>query len=114
MAASRRWLAFALTMVGAGCVGQVSPPEGAPGPAADVPAVARLTWFASGFVGGRVEGDELVVTDLRMGQHPDYVFQHVVATRGNPHWHPIESRRVPNTMRADRLAGLWDLIWRAP
>ncbi|MCE2885547.1 MAG: metal-dependent hydrolase [Planctomycetaceae bacterium] len=82
--------------------------------AADVPAVARLTWFADGFVGGRVEGDELVVTDLRMGQHPDYVFQHVVATRGNPHWHPIESRRVPNTMRADRLAGLWDRIWRAP
>lgn len=39
MAASRRWLAFAFTMVGAGCVGQVSPPEGPSGPAADVPAV---------------------------------------------------------------------------
>ena len=82
--------------------------------AADVPAVARLAWFADGFVGGRVEGDELIVTDLRMGQHPDYVFQHVVATRGNPHWHPIDARRVPNTMRADRLVGMWDRIWRAP
>lgn len=79
--------------------------------AATIPAAERLRWFANGFVRAGVEGDELVITDLRMGQDPDYVFRHAVATRGNPHWRPIESRRLPAAMRIDRLGGLWRRIW---
>jgi len=82
--------------------------------AADVPAVARLRWFADGFIGATMEGDELVVMDLRMGQHPDYAFRHAVATRGNPHFHAIEPRRLPRSMEPGQLGALWDRIWSAP
>jgi inner membrane protein len=54
------------------------------------------------------------MSDLRMGQEPDYVFRHAIATRGNPHWHPIESRRLPATMNMDRVRGVWDRIWNEP
>jgi len=79
--------------------------------AADVPAVARLKWFADGFVGATMNGDTLVLADLRMGQHPNYVFRHAVAQRGNPHWHPIEPRRLPATVRTRDLASIWRRIW---
>jgi inner membrane protein len=81
--------------------------------AADVPALARLTWFADGFVSGAMEGDRLVVADLRMGQHPDYVFRHAVARRGNPHWQEIEPQRIAARMRTNFLASLWQRIWSA-
>lgn len=54
-----------------------------------VPAVPRLRWFARGFIMGQVVNDQLVVSDLRMGFEPTYVFSHVVAERGNPHWHAV-------------------------
>ncbi|MFM8719474.1 MAG: metal-dependent hydrolase, partial [Chthoniobacterales bacterium] len=80
--------------------------------AADIPAVARLSWFADGFVGASMEGDTLILSDLRMGQHPDYVFRHTVATRGNPHWHEIEPQRLSSTMRTRDLSKIWQRIWR--
>ena len=79
--------------------------------AADVPAAARLQWFADSFVSASLEGDTLVLSDLRMGQHPNYVFRHAVARRGNPHWHPIESQRMPATLRTRDLAAMWSRIW---
>jgi len=79
--------------------------------AADVPAVARLSWFADGFVGATMSGDTLVLSDLRMGQHPDYVFRHAVAQRGNPHWHAIEPQRLSMTMRTRELGAIWQRIW---
>ena len=54
-----------------------------------VPAVPRLRWFARGFVKGQVVDERLVVSDLRMGYEPTYVFSHVVAEYGNPHWHAV-------------------------
>ena len=82
--------------------------------ASGVPSVDRLVWFANGFVSASLVGDELVLADLRMGQEPDYVFRHAVATRGNPHWHAIDSRRLPANMNMDRIRGVWDRIWSAP
>jgi inner membrane protein len=41
---------------------------------ADHPQVQRLSRFADGFVKMREEGGALWITDLRMGQEPDYVF----------------------------------------
>ncbi len=68
--------------------------------ASDLWAVQRLRWFAADFVRADVEDERLVITDLRMGQEPNYVFRHVVAERGNPHWSPIEPERL--TMLLDR------------
>ena len=82
--------------------------------AAAVPAAQRLRWFANEFVSASVDGDLLVLTDLRMGQDPDHVFRHAVARRGNPHWHEIEPQRLPAEMNLDRLRGVWPRIWSAP
>jgi inner membrane protein len=80
--------------------------------AGDVWAVKRLRWFAQDFVKARVDKDRLVISDLRMGQEPTYVFSHVVAARGNPHWKAIPAERVPISF-SDRLLGqTWDRIWR--
>ncbi|MBU3666250.1 MAG: metal-dependent hydrolase [Chthoniobacterales bacterium] len=76
-----------------------------------VPAAQRLQWFANGFVGAAVQDDTLTMTDLRMGQHPDYVFRHSVARRGNPHWHAIEAQRLPTRIGTEFLASLWRRIW---
>lgn len=79
--------------------------------AADVPSAQRLTWFADGFVRASMDGDTLILADLRMGQHPNYVFRHAVARRGNPHWHPIAPERLPAAMRTRDLASMWKRIW---
>lgn len=80
--------------------------------ASEVPSVDRLHWFAGGFVSATTDGDTLVLSDLRMGQHPNYVFRHVVANRGNPHWHPIDPpQRLPATLRTRDLSAMWQRIW---
>ncbi len=79
-----------------------------------IAALERLEWFADGFVGIDVSGDELVVVDLRMGMHPDFVFRHAVARRGNPHWEAMEARRLPANFDPSRIAAVWRRIWRAP
>ncbi len=76
-----------------------------------VPAAQRLQWFAGGFVGASVQDDTLMVSDLRMGHHPDYVFRHAVARRGNPHWEAIEPERLPGAMRIGQLKWIWQRIW---
>ena len=75
-------------------------------------AVERLRWFARGFVRARVEDDRLVVGDLRMGQEPVYVFSHVVAARGNPHWTEIPAELLPVSIDDRALTETWDRIWR--
>jgi inner membrane protein len=68
--------------------------------ASDVWAVARLRWFAQDFVKAEVRDGRLLVSDLRMGHEPNYVFTHVVAERANPHWRAIPTALIP--VRYDR------------
>ena len=73
--------------------------------------VERLRWFASDFVSAGIIDNELVISDLRMGQHPTYVFNHVVATASNPHWKPVTSRQLDVSFEARQLGGVWDTLW---
>ena len=61
----------------------------------DVWAVRRLRWFARDFVRAEVEDGRLLLSDLRMGQEPYYVFTHLVAEQGNPHWQEIPTELLP-------------------
>lgn len=79
--------------------------------AGDVWAVNRLRWFARDFVKARIDNDRLVISDLRMGQEPSYVFSHVVAAHGNPHWKEIPAERLPMSFGDRALARTWDRIW---
>lgn len=80
----------------------------------DVPAVRRLAWFNHGFMRAQVVGDELVLSDLRMGSEPDYFFRFAVARRGSA-WQAIEPRQLQITRDANRLwTATWQRIWREP
>jgi inner membrane protein len=80
--------------------------------AGDIWAVNRLRWFAQDFVKARIDNDRLVISDLRMGQEPIYVFSHVVAARGNPHWEEIPAELLPMSFGDRALEQIWDRIWR--
>ena len=70
-----------------------------------------MRWFSADFVKATVVDDRLVINDLRMGQEPGYVFTHVVAERGNPHWKAIVPEQVPLTFSDRALSQTWERIW---
>ena len=74
-------------------------------------SVQRLQWFADGFVRAKVLEQRLLISDLRMGQEPGYVFNFVVAEYGNPHWTPIDVEQIPLAVADRALAETWRRIW---
>jgi inner membrane protein len=51
--------------------------------------VERIAWFSRGFFKMAADGDELRITDLRMGQEPFYTFSFIVAQRNGTRWQEI-------------------------
>ena len=79
--------------------------------AGNVWAVARLRWFARDFVKATIDNDRLLITDLRMGQEPIYVFTHVVARWGNPHWETIPTELLAPAIDERVLLDAWKRMW---
>jgi inner membrane protein len=87
-----------------------------------IAAVQDLAWFNHGFMRAQVVGDELVLSDLRMGLEPDYNFSFAVAVREGGQWRAIPPRQLQAAYRApvasgklkDALAQLWRRIWHQP
>ena len=77
----------------------------------DHPPVWRLAWFTKGFYSVTRQGHAVVMTDLRMGMEPDYVFGFRVGTIGNPHARPSVPERVPGKVDWGRLPWLWERVW---
>lgn len=73
--------------------------------------VRRLQWFTHGFYSVEREGDGIVISDLRMGIEPHYVFRFKVGEIGNPHPRPVNSSQLPVQRDWDRLPLLWQRIW---
>jgi inner membrane protein len=82
----------------------------------DFPQVQRLKWFTHGFLKTEQRDGRLMVSDLRMGAEPDYVFRYVVAEAdGRGNWKRIRAGRLDWLSRDRfRLAGLWHRIWKEP
>jgi inner membrane protein len=76
--------------------------------AAQVPAARLLADFSHGFYALSDDNDALRITDLRMGQHPHYVFSFVVAEYSSP-VRPIEPRLMRQRVPLDPGLG-W--LWR--
>jgi inner membrane protein len=74
-------------------------------------AVSRLRWFSRDFVKASIDDDRLLITDLRMGQEPLYVFTHVVAAGGNPHWESIPTELISPTIDERVLLDAWKRMW---
>jgi inner membrane protein len=78
------------------------------------PHVERLAAFTHGFFKLEQQGDKAVLTDLRMGQEPAYVFSFVVSQQKAPepgataHWETITPEAAGSRGDASRqLAWLW-------
>ncbi|MFD0725254.1 metal-dependent hydrolase [Lysobacter brunescens] len=82
---------------------------------ADLPAVQRLRWFNHGFMKASVVDGRVVVSDLRMGLEPDYIFNFAVAERDGDRWRAIPPQQLQWPWdAAGRLRGVWARIWRDP
>jgi inner membrane protein len=80
--------------------------------AAALPAVQRLLWFSHGYQRADLIDGELVLSDLRMGQHPTFFFAHAVGRRDNGAWVAADNRRLAVTrVQEGQLAALWRRIW---
>ena len=82
---------------------------------ADYNAVARLRWFNRGFMKAQERGGQLIVSDLRMGFEPDYIFNFAVAKREGSTWREIPPQQLQWPWdAAGRLREVWTRIWEAP
>ena len=70
----------------------------------DLWAVQRMAWFSRGFFKMEERDGAALLTDLRMGQEPHYVFSFVVARRQSPTFGEVPPVNVGG--RADVQAGL--------
>ncbi|CAN7570838.1 metal-dependent hydrolase [Pseudomonas sp. LjRoot71] len=81
---------------------------------ADSSAHARLAWFTNGVLRYDQLGEQLVVTDIRLGMTGFHPFRFAFATWRDGQWQPIEQiERLP-VERGDlsRLQLLWSRIWQ--
>jgi inner membrane protein len=71
-------------------------------------AVARMAWFTDGFFKMEERDGKAILSDLRMGQEPNYVFAFALAQRQSPNFAAITPLAVGS--RGDTAKGLaW--IW---
>jgi inner membrane protein len=75
--------------------------------------VKRLQWFTHGFYSVERLADDIVITDLRMGLEPSYVFRFKVAEVDNPHNRPTKSRQMFDARSWKQLRWVWQRIWNA-
>ncbi|MDT3677285.1 MAG: metal-dependent hydrolase [Burkholderiaceae bacterium] len=80
---------------------------------ADLDTTRRLTQFTRGFFRVARRDDFVVMTDLRMGQHPYYSFSFALARIGNPELLPIEPRNIGGRGGLDMSQYLRWLLRRA-
>lgn len=83
---------------------------------AEAPAVRRLVWFNHGFMKAEMHDGRLVLSDLRMGAEPDYVFRFAVAdANGQGGWSLLDSvESVEWPASAGRVEGVWTRLWNEP
>ena len=73
--------------------------------------VRRLKWFTHGFYAVDQEGQDVVITDLRMGMEPGYIFQFKVAEVVDGQVRPVPNRRMKSPVRWEQLYWVWQRIW---
>ena len=73
--------------------------------------VQRLQWFTKGFYAASLTNRGIVMTDLRMGFEPEYVFSFKVGEISNPHPQATVVERQPGIRNFERLRWVWARIW---
>ena len=73
--------------------------------------VQRLQWFSHGFYSVAERQGDIVISDLRMGLEPYYVFQFKIGEVSNPHPRPVAPERVAAVRDMSLLSSVWRRIW---
>jgi len=73
--------------------------------------VVELRSFTRGWYAVDDEAGDIVVTDLRMGSEPHYVFRFKVAEAGNPHPTPVADEQLRATIDGRQFGWVWRRIW---
>ncbi len=73
--------------------------------------VQRLQWFTKNLYAASLIDSDIVITDLRMGFEPEYVFRFKVGETGNPHPHPAPVEQLHGIRNFERLRWVWARIW---
>ncbi len=77
-----------------------------------LPAVQRLAAFSHGFYKVDAKEGQARVTDLRMGQEPNYTFSFVVAEQRGEAWLPVIPRNQGSRGDVRRgLTWIWERMW---
>ena len=81
----------------------------------ELPAVQRLLWFNRGFMKAEVREGQIVLSDLRMGAQPDFIFNFAVARATDAGIEEIRPEQLAWSGQVQqRLAEMWDRIWVQP
>ena len=75
----------------------------------DNEAFEKLAWFSRGYYRAEREGDNIVISDLRMGLTPNYVFRFAVAEISGDTVRTIPSERSRTSERTSE--GDWAWLW---
>ena len=74
-------------------------------------SVQRLQWFSRGIYAVNRLQDDIIISDLRMGVEPNYVFRFKVGEISNPHARPSVPRLLVPVRDLSKLPLLWARIW---
>jgi inner membrane protein len=77
----------------------------------DHPPVVKLKSFTRGYYAFSTAGEYVIMTDLRMGSEPDYVFQFKVARLNDSNPAPIDDERLRTARNWRSLSWVWKRIW---
>lgn len=75
------------------------------------PPIVKLQWFTRGYYALSTEGKDILISDLRMGSAPHYVFRFKVGEAGNPHSLPAEAERMKTIRDWGQFKWIWNRIW---
>lgn len=73
--------------------------------------VKRLEWFTKGYFKVWQRSDNVIISDLRMGMEPSYVFSFAVGQKANLQVTPIDTERVSQNRDLAILKTVWQRIW---
>ena len=68
----------------------------------DIPAAQRLIWFSRGFFSVKEEGNDIIISDLRMGVEPAYVFSFRIARSQDHQLTAIMPQQVNTKIFSDK------------
>ena len=73
-------------------------------------AYKKLNWFSHGFLKTEVIDDQLIISDLRMGLEPDYVFRFAISDKKSGEWRPIKPLKIGTRYDRSKLGEIFKML----